>query len=90
MVAGSAAIAAPFLPTPSSPIPHAKGTEKTDSGKARIYYITRQCIGCQVCRTFCLAKAINFGDNKNEIDQSKCRHCGTCYRECPICVITET
>jgi Fe-S-cluster-containing hydrogenase component 2 len=37
----------------------------------------------------CPAKAINFGDDRNEIDQSKCIHCGTCYRECPVSVISE-
>jgi Fe-S-cluster-containing hydrogenase component 2 len=39
---------------------------------------------------FCPAKAVHFGDTGNEIDQKKCIHCGTCYRECPISVISET
>jgi Fe-S-cluster-containing hydrogenase component 2 len=43
-----------------------------------------------VCLAFCPAKAIHFGDTGNEIDQNKCIHCGTCYNECPISVISET
>jgi Fe-S-cluster-containing hydrogenase component 2 len=39
---------------------------------------------------FCPAEAIHFGDTGNEIDQNKCIHCGTCYEECPISVVTET
>ena len=27
---------------------------------------------------------------ENEINQEKCIHCGTCYKECPISVVTET
>jgi Fe-S-cluster-containing hydrogenase component 2 len=37
----------------------------------------------------CPAGAINYGDDRNEIDQDKCQHCGTCYRECPVSVISE-
>jgi ferredoxin len=66
----------------SAPLTVPKGTN--------IYFIGRGCIGCQVCRTFCPVKAIHFGDGANEIDQHKCIHCGTCYQECPNCVITET
>jgi Fe-S-cluster-containing hydrogenase component 2 len=43
-----------------------------------------------VCLAFCPAKAIHFGDTGNEIDQKQCMHCGTCYNECPISVISET
>jgi Fe-S-cluster-containing hydrogenase component 2 len=43
-----------------------------------------------VCRTFCPAKAVNFGDRHNEIDQEQCIHCGTCYRECPVSAISES
>jgi Fe-S-cluster-containing hydrogenase component 2 len=43
-----------------------------------------------VCRMFCPGKAIRFGDCQNEIDQKKCLHCGTCYKECPICAVSET
>ena len=62
---------------------------KLDKGTS-LYFIGRGCVGCQTCRTLCPVKAIRLGDTGNEIDQSKCIHCGTCYDECPTCVITET
>jgi Fe-S-cluster-containing hydrogenase component 2 len=99
----SAAIASPVLLNPASSMGAAKPAEtktiETNETKVtvtnatkgmKVYFISRGCIGCQVCRTFCPAKAIHFGDTGNEIDQKKCVHCGTCYRECPISVITET
>jgi len=67
--------------------PNAAETQAAKSGK--IYFINRNCIGCQVCRTFCPARAIRYGDCQNEIDQKKCIQCGTCYRECPISNISE-
>ena len=96
MLVGSAAVASPlFLGAagsiaaetssgikPSEAVIAPKGT--------RIYYIGDGCVGCQACKTFCPAQAIRFGNCKNEIDQKKCIHCGTCYRECPICVVSET
>jgi len=93
MIIGSAAIASPLLLDAAG----ASAAEKADETKingiakgTKIYFIGRGCIGCQACRTFCPAKAIRFGDTGNEIDQKKCLHCGTCYRECPISVISET
>lgn len=85
MIASSAAIASPLLMNLSGMAPEAKGAVK-----GKIYFINRTCIGCQVCRIFCPAEAIRFGDCQNEIDQEKCIHCGTCYEECPISVISET
>ncbi|MBN1625722.1 MAG: 4Fe-4S dicluster domain-containing protein [Deltaproteobacteria bacterium] len=64
-------------------------TNATKKG-TRIYFIGPGCVGCHVCMAFCPAEAIRFGDTGNEIDQLKCIHCGTCYRECPISVISET
>jgi ferredoxin len=100
MIAGSAAVASPFLLNAAGSLAAAKKTDaKASEAKAsdqktvkagKTYYIGHQCIGCQVCRAFCPGNAINYGDCRNEIDQSKCLHCGTCYRECPICVISET
>ena len=55
----------------------------------KTYYIGHECMGCQVCRMKCPADAVNYGDDRNEIDQKKCIHCGTCYRECPVSVISE-
>ncbi len=85
IVAGSAAIAAPLFLSPM-----AKTAETQNPTYTKIYYINHTCIGCQVCRTFCPGKAIRFGDGGNEINQKKCLHCGTCYRECPISVVSET
>jgi len=90
MLVSSAAIASPLLLNLSGMVPDARGAEAKGTAKGKIYYINRTCIGCQVCRTFCPAKAIRFGDCRNEINQKKCMHCGTCYRECPISAISET
>lgn len=95
MMVSSAAIASPLLLNAAGSMAAAKTAEtKTTEQKAattgKIYFINRTCIGCQVCRMFCPGKAIRFGDCQNEIDQKKCLHCGTCYRECPICAISET
>ena len=103
MMVSSAAIASPLLLNAASSMAAAKPAETkttaTDEAKAtvtnatkgmKVYFIGRGCVGFQVCRTFCPAKAIHFGDTGDEIDQKKCIHCGTCYRECPISVVTET
>jgi ferredoxin len=95
MMVSSAAIASPLLLKAANSMAAAKpaetGTTQATSAKGTmIYFIGHGCIGCQVCRTFCPAKAIHFGDTGNEIDQKQCIHCGTCYRECPISVVTGT
>jgi Pyruvate/2-oxoacid:ferredoxin oxidoreductase delta subunit len=95
MMASSAAIASPLLLNAASSMAAAKPAESKTTGTniakaTKIYFISRECIGCQVCRTFCPSKAIHFGDTGNEIDQKLCIHCGTCYKECPISVVTET
>ena len=95
MLAGAAAIASPLLLNVSgSMAAGATAATKTTEGIApkgtKIYYINDGCVGCQACRTFCPVQAIRFGDCRNEIDQKKCIHCGTCYRECNISVISET
>jgi Pyruvate/2-oxoacid:ferredoxin oxidoreductase delta subunit len=99
IVASSAAVAAtPFLAELTSV--KAAASESTQSAAAavapsipkgtKVFFIGKRCIGCHVCRTFCPSKAIHYGDGGNEIDQSKCTHCGVCYQECPNCVITRT
>jgi ferredoxin len=96
MLVGSAAIASPLLLNVAGSIAADKSgeTKKAEAGIApkgtKIYYINDGCVGCQACRTFCPAQAIRFGNCRNEIDQKKCIHCGTCYRECNISVISET
>jgi ferredoxin len=103
ILVSSAAVASPLLLNAASSMAVAKSIETrtaatneaktTGSNSAkgtRVYFIGYGCIGCQACRTFCPGKAIHFGNTGNEIDQKKCLHCGTCYRECPISVVTET
>ena len=103
MMLSSAAIASPMLLNAAGAMAAAKTAETktaatidakvtvTNASKGmKIYFIGRGCVGCQACRTFCPAQAIHLGDTGNEIDQKKCLHCGTCYKECPICVVSET
>jgi ferredoxin len=95
MLVSSAAIASPLLLDAAGTMAavkpaEQKAPEQSAAKSGKIYFITKGCIGCQTCRTFCPAKAIHFGDTGNEINQKKCLHCGTCYRECPISAITET
>jgi uncharacterized Fe-S center protein len=95
MMAGAAAIATPLLLN----VAGSMAADKTGEARAassiapkgtKIYYINDGCVGCQACRTFCPVQAIRFGNCRNEIDQKICIHCGTCYRECNISVISET
>jgi len=95
IIAGSAAIASPLILNAAGSMAASKAaeTKTAETGIAKgtkIYYIGRGCVGCHACLTFCPAKAIHFGNTGNEIDQKKCIHCGTCYRECPISVVSET
>jgi ferredoxin len=96
IIAGSAAIASPLLLNAAGSMAAGKTAETKTAETSiaakgtRIYYINDGCVGCQACKTFCPAQAIRFGNCRNEIDQKKCIHCGACYRECPICVISET
>jgi ferredoxin len=92
LIAGSVAIAAPVIADAAGSISAAEAatSRTTVAGTGKTYYIGHDCMGCQVCRMMCPAGAIDYGDSRNEIDQGKCIHCGTCYRECPISVISET
>lgn len=95
MMAGSAAVASPLLlnavgSTVAAEPAEANAAVTNAKKRTKIYFIGHGCVGCHVCLTFCPADAIHFGDTGNEIDQNKCIHCGTCYEECPISVITET
>jgi ferredoxin len=95
IMAGSAAIASPLLLNVAGSLAagNAAGakTTQTDIAKGtKVYYIGDGCVGCQVCKTYCPVQAIRFGNCRNEIDQKKCIHCGTCYRGCNISVISET
>jgi ferredoxin len=89
MAVSSAAVAAPLILKFENSVSEAKGAEKKVLKKDKIYYITNKCVGCHACKVFCPQKAIFYGERKMEIDQDKCIQCGTCYNECPICVISE-
>jgi len=89
MVMGSAAVVAtPLLMNLADPVNEVKAATKK-AKKDKIYYINNQCVGCHVCKVLCPQKAIFYGERKMAIDQDKCIQCGTCYNECPICVISE-
>jgi ferredoxin len=96
ILVGSAAIASPMLLNVAGSMAADKTAEAKAIGTSiapkgtKIYYINDGCVGCQACRTFCPVQAIRFGNCRNEIDQKKCIHCGTCYRECNVSVISET
>jgi uncharacterized Fe-S center protein len=85
MLVSSAAVATPSLLNLSGMVPESKAATK-----GKVYFINRTCIGCYCCKLFCPGNAVILGDCRLEIDQEKCIHCGTCYRECPICAISET
>jgi heterodisulfide reductase subunit A-like polyferredoxin len=91
MIASSAAVAGALVMdiAISAPTAEAAAIKSTATGNQKTYYIGHECMGCQVCRLKCPYNAINYGDDRNEIDQSKCKHCGTCYKECPVSVISE-
>jgi ferredoxin len=89
LAVAKAAETKPAASAAAQPSCAAVAVPKLDKGTS-LYFIGRGCVGCQTCRTLCPVKAIRLGDTGNEIDQSKCIHCGTCYDECPTCVITET
>jgi len=82
ILAGSAAIAAPFVMKITGAVPEAAGAEKKE-GKVT-YVIGPGCIGCHFCFYSCPQKAIAWGDDKYEIDQNKCIGCGTCESVCNI------
>ena len=95
MIVSSVAIGSPLLlefahATTVAKNAEPKPTERQALKTGKIYFINRNCVGCQVCRTFCPVKAIRYGDCQNEINQQKCIQCGTCYGECPISNISET
>jgi Pyruvate/2-oxoacid:ferredoxin oxidoreductase delta subunit len=95
MLGSSAAIAAPLILNHASSMAASGAAGTTTAGTniakgTKIYFIGKGCVGCHVCMAFCPANAVHFGDTGNEIDQKKCIHCGTCYRECPISMVSET
>jgi ferredoxin len=87
MLAGSAALAVPMVAGAAAPAKTAAAAKPAAAAQT-IYFIGYNCIGCQVCRMNCPASAIDFGDDRNVINQKKCIHCGTCYENCPLSAIS--
>ena len=48
------------------------------------YIITKKCIECGSCESFCKNAAIDVVAGHYVIDQAKCDICGTCLEYCPI------
>jgi formate hydrogenlyase subunit 6/NADH:ubiquinone oxidoreductase subunit I len=89
MMVSSAAIAAPFVMNMTGMAQESKTAEGSKVSESNlIYYINKNCIGCHYCFYSCPASAIRWGDDKYEIDQKKCIHCGTCEKVCNISAAT--
>jgi Fe-S-cluster-containing hydrogenase component 2 len=82
IIASSAAIAAPFVLKMAGAVPEAAGAVKKEEKVT--YVIGSGCIGCHFCFYSCPQSAIAWGDDKYEINQSKCIGCGTCASVCNI------
>jgi ferredoxin len=79
IIMSSAAIAAPFILNTTGLVGEAKAEDQKPT-----YTIEPTCVGCHYCFYECPASAISWGDDKYEIDQKKCIHCGTCAKVCNI------
>lgn len=79
MIAGSAAITAPFVLKMEGSVAEVQGVRKKAT-----YTIDATCVGCHYCFYECPVSAISWGDDKYEQDQTKCIHCGTCASVCNI------
>ena len=69
MVVGSAAIASPLLFNLADPVPNAEAA--TFKKGTKVYFVTEDCVGCHVCKVFCPAKAIFYGERKMAVDQAQ-------------------
>jgi len=84
MIVSSAAIAAPFILNAAGSVFASGKTEKKVT-----YLIGPTCICCHHCFYNCPQKAIHWGTDKYEIDQTKCVQCGTCYETCNISAVSK-
>jgi Fe-S-cluster-containing hydrogenase component 2 len=89
MLVSSAAIAAPFVMNITGMVQESKAAEGAKAAEIKpVYYINKNCIGCHFCFYSCPVSAIQWGDDKYEIDQKKCIKCGTCEKVCNISAAT--
>jgi ferredoxin len=85
MIVSSAAIAAaPFILNATGSV-----LAEEKKGKKITYVIGPTCIGCHHCFYNCPQSAIHWGQDKYEIDQTKCIQCGTCYETCNISAVSK-
>jgi len=48
-----------------------------------IMYYENRCIRCLTCKAVCKENAVEFIENKIEINTKKCTMCGKCWQNCP-------
>ncbi len=58
------------------------------SGKLAIHstvtpYIKKECIGCGICRKYCIGNAIYLKDGRAYINEERCVGCAQCIISCP-------
>lgn len=55
---------------------------------AQGYEISKDCIGCQACKSVCPQNCIDFSSVPAVIKQENCLHCGNCLEICPQKAVT--
>ena len=53
------------------------------SPKPLVWWQSKQCIGCMICKESCKSGALEAREDGIHIDREKCLVCGSCVRNCP-------